>query len=80
MSSRCESCGVPLEPHEMFKTVELEDGSKKDIIDYMCNNCIHRYVYAADELPTHTYQHQDLTDFLWTDLGEGSLGNNGTDW
>lgn len=75
MSSRCDSCGVPLEPHEMFRTVELEDGTKKEIIDNMCNSCIHQYVYAADELPTKDYQHQRVTDLLWDDVGNAGLGS-----
>lgn len=77
MSSRCDSCGVPLEPHEMFRTVELEDGTKKEIIDNMCNSCIHQYVYAADELPTKDYQHQRVTDLLWDDVGNAGLGSGG---
>ncbi len=80
MSSRCESCDSPLEPHEMFRTVEVEDGKTVDIVDNTCNNCLHQYVYAADLLPTHEYQHQHITDHLWESNGEGTLGNDGSDW
>ena len=78
--STCVSCVALLEPHEMFRTVELEDGSKKEIIDNFCSNCLHQYVYAVDSLPTHTHHHQHITDRIWEDLGEGTLGNDGSDW
>ena len=77
MSSRCDSCGVLLDAHEMFRMVEIEDGTKIEIQDNMCNNCIHQYVYAADELPTKDYQHQHITELLWESTNENWLGCGG---
>lgn len=78
--SRCESCDCVMSAKDMFRTVELEDGTKKEIIENLCNSCINQYVYAADLLPTHSYQHERVTDLLWEDVGEGTLGNYGSDW
>ena len=59
---RCCSCGNPLESHEMIREVELEDGSKKMIIDDMCNTCIGKYVTRVDELDSHSYTFEYETE------------------
>jgi len=68
MSSRCESCGVLLEPFEMFRTIELEDGTKKEIIDNMCNPCLSLYVTHSDELDSHSYAFEHEIDILKQDF------------
>lgn len=75
MCTRCESCDKLLSAREMFKTVVLEDGTKKEIIDNFCFACIGTFVQNADMLETRSYQHQHISDRFWDDNG-ASLGNS----
>lgn len=63
--ARCESCGRPLTGSELFRKVELEDGSTKEIIDYICNSCLSTYVRNVDELETKDYAFQHLTELSY---------------
>ena len=63
MSGRCVSCNNPLAPHELFRTVELEDGTTKEIQDDTCNRCIQEYVRNIDNLDYREYAHEHLTEY-----------------
>lgn len=67
---RCDSCGNPLEPHELFRTVELEDGTKKEILDNMCNPCLSRYTSSGGlaRLDAHSHAFEYETEYFSNEL------------
>lgn len=58
----CKSCDKVLHSSEMFRTVVLEDGSTIEIIDDFCHRCLDVYIYRADELDTHEYAFEYMTE------------------
>jgi hypothetical protein len=60
--SKCESCGVPLLPRELFRKIELEDGTEVEIQDNFCNRCLEHYVYRVDDLDYREYAFEHLTE------------------
>jgi hypothetical protein len=67
---RCDSCNNPLEPHELFRTVELEDGTKKEILDNMCNPCLSAYTSGGGlaRLDAHSHAFEYETEYFSNEL------------
>ena len=60
---RCISCSKPLSPKELFRKVELEDGSFKEILDDFCNTCLNSYVKNIDNLDSREYAFEHVTEY-----------------
>ena len=67
---RCVSCNNPLEPHELFRTVELDDGTKKEILDTTCNSCLSMYTSSGGlaRLDAHSYAFEYETEYFSNEL------------
>lgn len=72
--SRCTSCDEILQDHELTRTttVQLEDGTTKEIYEEFCHRCLSLYVYGYDELNVREYQQEHLTEDLRILLGLNS--------
>ena len=67
---RCISCQKPLSPKELFRKVELEDGSITEILDDFCNTCLNSYVRNVESLESREYAFEHITEYEFSGRGD----------